>query len=398
MDKTSADDVAAVAGAPAVEGFAVETRDGLIFTVKGLVHPPERRIAYLRYAPDPRGDRERGGRRYRKLHGFAEQLGALEGRGAAYLTCDPVAGTVLQGVPVEAAARVFDPRRRLRELASQGPADGLEEAALALAELLREASGVPRDSLGLTGSLLVGLPTPISDVDLVVYGSEPCRAVHGALGALLDDTSSPLRRPAGEDLAVIHAVHRRETPLGAADFSRLQAAKVNEGLFSGHAFFVRFVKAPEEVAERYGDFTYGPLGSATIEARVAGAAEAIFTPCRYLVDTATVLEASGPAPAGVRRPAVAREPAIVAEVDVEAGTGAVVASAGSAAPRAVAADIGASPLREIVSFRGRFADQARDGERVRARGTLERVLPREGAPFSRLVVGAPGDYLLSLPG
>jgi predicted nucleotidyltransferase len=197
---------------------------------------------------------------------------------------------------------------------------------------------------------------------------------------------------------VIHAAHRRETPLGAADFSRLQAAKVNEGLFSGHAFFVRFVKAPEEVAERYGDFTYGPLGSATIEARVAGAAEAIFTPCRYLVDTATVLEASGPAPAGVRRPAVAREPAIVAEVDVEAGTGAVVASAGSAAPRAVAADIGASPLREIVSFRGRFADQARDGERVRARGTLERVLPREGAPFSRLVVGAPGDYLLSLPG
>ncbi len=34
---------------------------------------------------------------------------------------------------------------------------------------------------------------------------------------------------------------------------------------------------------------------------------------------------------------------------------------------------------------------------MRARGTLERVLPRSGAPFARLVVGAPGDYLLSLP-
>jgi len=68
-------------------------------------------------------------------------------------------------------------------------------------------------------------------------------------------------------------------------------------------------------------------------------------------------------------------------------------------PAASAADdVEAAPLREIVSFRGRFADQARDGERVRARGTLERVFPRSGAPFVRLVVGAPGDYLLSLPG
>ncbi|MEE4274289.1 MAG: hypothetical protein V2J16_00255, partial [Thermoleophilia bacterium] len=61
-------------------------------------------------------------------------------------------------------------------------------------------------------------------------------------------------------------------------------------------------------------------------------------------------------------------------------------------------DVEPVALREIVSFRGRFADQAREGERVRARGTLERGLPRSGAPFARLVVGAPGDYLLSLPG
>ncbi len=350
----------------AVEGFAVETRDGLVFTVKGLVHPPERRIAYLRYAPAARGERERDGRRYRKLRGFAEQLEALEGQEDAYLTFDPVAGAVLQGVPAEAAARVFDPRRRLRGLATHGPADALEEAALALARLLRDASGVAEGSLGVTGSLLVGLQTPASDVDLVVYGSDPCRAVHAALGALLDDASSPLRRPAGEDLAAIHAAHRRETPLGAADFARLQAAKVNEGLFSGRAFFVRFVKAPEEVAERYGDISYEPLGPATIEARVADAAEAIFTPCRYLVEAASVLE-----------------PPTVLE-------------AASAGPAGV--DVEPAPLREIVSFRGRFAGQARDGERVRARGTLERVLPRSGAPYARLVVGAPGDYLLSLPG
>ena len=44
----------------AVEGFAVETLEGLIFTVKGMVHPPHRLIAYLRFMPDAEGDRKRG--------------------------------------------------------------------------------------------------------------------------------------------------------------------------------------------------------------------------------------------------------------------------------------------------------------------------------------------------
>jgi len=36
-------------------------------------------------------------------------------------------------------------------------------------------------------------------------------------------------------------------------------------------------------------------------------------------------------------------------------------------------------------------------EEVRARGTLEDAAPRRGAAYRRLVVGAAGDYLVSLP-
>jgi len=53
-------------------------------------------------------------------------------------------------------------------------------------------------------------------------------------------------------------------------------------------------------------------------------------------------------------------------------------------------------VREMASFRGRFSDQARVGERVVARGRLERVVPRTGVAYHRLVVGGrAGDYLLS---
>jgi len=56
-------------------------------------------------------------------------------------------------------------------------------------------------------------------------------------------------------------------------------------------------------------------------------------------------------------------------------------------------------LHEVVSFRGRFADQARSGQWVRAYGAVERVVWRERRETTRLVVGGrPGDYLLGLEG
>lgn len=334
-----------------IEGFAVETVDGLIFTVKGMVHPPERIVAYLRYFPDPTGERMRGGVRYRRIYAFEEQEALLRSRWPAYLWEEPLSGVSLQAVPRDDIRRVYDPCSRLRDLLQEGPTDPLEEKTLALAELLRKAAGIPLQALGLSGSVLLGLQHPGSDIDLVVYGEDESRGVHRALSVLLDYPSAPVRRHRGEELAAVHEMHRLETPLSPADFALLQARKVNEGRFRGRSYFIRFVKRPHQVSERYGDPRYELLGSASIHARVSDDRDAIFTPCRYEVADVTFLEG---------------------------------------APT--------EDLREIVSFRGRFADQARSGEWVVARGGLERIIPRAFPGFHRLTVGGrPGDFLLSRP-
>ena len=58
---------------PMIESHYVESSDGLFFAVKGLIHPPQAVVAYLRYTPDPDGNREKGGIRYRRLYHFEEQ-------------------------------------------------------------------------------------------------------------------------------------------------------------------------------------------------------------------------------------------------------------------------------------------------------------------------------------
>ena len=330
-------------GHVAIEGFAVETRDGLIFTVKGLVHPPGGTVAYLRYVPDAAGDRRHRGQRYRRVSGLAAQLAELRARGLDYVADDPTLGLSVQVVPEAQVRVVHDPRERLAQLAARGATDALEEAAVVLCRLVATAAGVSLDAVGVTGSLLFGLQNAGSDLDIVVYGADECRAVHGALHRLMREEGAPLSPPAAAELAAIAARHREDTPISDADFLRLQARKVNEGRFGAHGFFVRFVKLPQETRERYGDPVYEPLGPMTVRGWVHDASEALFTPCRYGV----------------------------AEVTCEHGPGAAV--------------------NEIVSFRGRFADQAERGDHVHARGTVERVVWRSGAAGVRLVVGAPGD-------
>jgi len=201
----------------------------------------------------------------------------------------------------------------------------------------------------LSGSALLGLHRADSDMDIVAYGDEESRSVHRALTDLLHERSAAVQRPRTEELAAIHDEHCLDTPISLVDFARLQARKVNEGRFRGRPYFFRFVKRRAQVPERYGNLRYEPLGPALIRARVEDDAEALFTPCRYEVGHVTFLEG---------------------------------------APT--------EGLREIVSFRGRFTDQAKSGEWVSARGRLERVV-RAGCPFYlRLSVGGqPGDYLVS---
>ena len=119
----------------------------------------------------------------------------------------------------------------------------------------------------------------------------------------------------------------------------------------GTDYFIRFVKDWSEFSERYGDMRYKNSGYAKIKARIVDDTDSLFTPCNYRLSDVQVVE--GPK---------------------------------------------LTPITEIVSFRGRFCEQAAIDEGVEAQGKVELVTEiKTGMEHYRLILGGkPTDYMVLL--
>ena len=336
----------------AVESYYLETGEGLYFAVKGQEHPHDRRIAVLRYAPDPEsGKRHKDGVLYRRLYRFSEQEDWIRKNCPQYSAYDPVFQTTLQSVPVSMIRRMYSPILHFEKLLQSPDLSPLEDDAVAFLSALQKESAVPFHALGITGSMLIGMHTDSSDIDAVVFGEADCLNAHKALRRLLDGSSGgELRRLDAGGMKELYAQRVPDTKMEFRQFAALEKEKANQGLFRERAWFVRFIKNPAESWNKYGDLRYAPLGRMTVQASVADDSEAIFTPCRYLLAEARSLETT-PMP----------DP------------------------------------REIVSFRGRFCGQASVGDRIMATGTLEQVQDSRGKIGHRLLLGnSPEDTMVVL--
>jgi predicted nucleotidyltransferase len=331
------------------EGDIIETFDGNIFDVKGLIHPPRKVIAFIRFTPDPKGDRKREGLTYRKVYPLHERYELLQKWFPQYLVYDQLFGEQLCEVPIKTIRRYYAPVDHLRKLRQRKQLTQLEIAALHFADLLKETANVSWNTLGISGSLLVGLYTPKSDIDLIVYGSQNCYKVYDSLRTLMNDKSSPVKFYSIEELKRLFDFRSKDTVALFEDFVRTESRKVMQGKFMESDYFIRFVKDWSEVTEKYGMIRYSNEGYAKIKAKIADDSEAIFTPCIYKIENAKILE----------------------------GT------------------FTSMPIEEIVSFRGRFCEQAKMGETVVAQGKVERMQSEEGRMHFRLLLGnKTSDYMI----
>lgn len=331
------------------EGDFIETVEGLIFDVKGLVHPSNRVIAYLRYVEDASGDRIRGSRRYMKVYSLDDRESILKNKYSYYIYYDDVFGEWLEGVPKNFIIKHYQPVEKALSLLKERGPSSMEAYAIRFIQEIHDYSGVPLERLGISGSILVGLYTLESDIDIVVYGRRNCLSVYEGLKILIEDRGRGFSPYNLNDFKRLYEFRSRDTWMPFEKFYNVERRKVSQGKFFGRDFFVRFILDWKEIGEKYGDRIYRSVGYARIKARIEDDSDSIFTPCLYRISEVEVIEGA----------------------------------------------CNAQLLREIVSFRGRFSDQARRGEKIIARGKVERVTEKSGKEYYQMILGAkPSDFMI----
>ncbi len=331
------------------EGDLIRTKDNVIFDVKGLVHPSDKIIAFPRYIPSPEGQRGQGGNLYGKVYNLAERFQYLQRYSPNLIVADPVFGEALCEVPVGNIVEHYMPIKKLATLRKSSNLAELERKAFSLAKTLKERANIPWSSLGISGSIMAGLFTLQSDIDPIVYGSENCRKANSALQNLLGDEKSNFEIYSLSELRRLFDFRSKDTIMSFEDFEKIESRKAFQGKFDGVDYFVRFVKDWNEVGEKYGEVLFKNVGYAKLTATVADDSEALFTPCTYRVEDVRVVE------------------------------GPIV-----------------EPIEEVVSFRGRFCEQAKNGEAIAAQGKVEHVTDKRIArECYRLILGnKPQDYMV----
>lgn len=333
------------------EGDLIQTWANVIFDVKGLVHPPHKIIAFPRYIPDQDGTRQSGKKVYSKIYNLAERFKYLQQNTPQFIVFDPVFDENLCEVPINSITKHYKPIEKLTQLRESKNLVDLEYRAVSLAESLKKTAGIPWNNIGVSGSIMAGLSTSRSDIDLLIYGTKNCRKAYMALENLLKDEQSRFKPYSREELQTLFDFRSKDTSMTLEDFVKVESRKAFQGKFDSVDYFVRFLKEWDEETEKYGSVCYKNSGYAKITAIVNDDSETLFTPCTYKIEDTRVI--SGP---------------------------------------------NLNSITEVVSFRGRFCKQALKGERIVVHGKVEHVKDnRNSSEHYRIIIGGkPSDYMVLL--
>jgi predicted nucleotidyltransferase len=331
------------------EGELIENKEGIIFDVKGLMHPPNKIIAFPRFIPSTKGNRKRKKVKYDKIYNLQERFNYLKNNAPNLIVYDPVFDETLCEVPIRNIKKHYNPISKLEKLRKSKKTTELEKKAVELLSIVKKKAKIPWNSIGISGSILVGLYNLKSDFDPVIYGIKNCQKAYKALEEILENDDTDLKSYDRKGLNKLFEFRKKDTHMSFDDFIKVEARKAFQGMFLKTDFFIRFVKNWNQINQQYGDVRYKNFGEAKISAIVTDDSEALFTPCSYKIDNVKVISGKK-----------------------------------------------SISLQEIVSFRGRFCQQAKQEEEIIAQGKIEKVQTKNNkSPYYRLILGSkPTDYMI----
>jgi len=337
----------------------VETEIGF-FAVNTYEHPKDRVFAFLRYLNLDvvgkevidkynlnRGEiRELNGKRYIKISDTRKTYDILRDIYPEYLYYDERRDVLLHAVDKDKIIRILRPQERLEEILNncQNP---FEEKCKTLADTFHQC-GLDYKYMGVSGSTLLRLNSENSDIDFVIYGMKNHRTAREILKSIFEDEEYSRYREVIKPLSEeywrrVYKKRIKDNTLTYEEFLRHEIRKYNRGVIGGTTFDILATRDWDEIEDNW-DTIYKKLGPVEIEALVVND--------DYIFDSPGI---------GIYK---------VEDVKILEGR-----------------DRNLAPnIKEVVSFTHTYAGQAFKGERIVAKGKLERVITRKGE-YLRVVVG-----------
>jgi hypothetical protein len=330
----------------AIEGAYLQTKeDNLFFDIKGIFHPKDRVISFIRFYPDPEGDRIRKGIQYRKIYDISERYSFLKQHFPEYIFYSKHLDMELQGVKRKDIKKIYTPRECYKNLEGKKRMSKRELKAIELCNLFIEKGEVPESSIGITGSQMVGLNTEKSDIDLIIYGTKVAKNFQKKLISIFQDINE-CRKYNFEEYKKHYRFRAAGAGISFNDFMKSEIRKNHQGKYHDIDFFIRYIKSPEDWKGNYYDYHFTNLGRIKLSAEIINSSDSLFTPCSYLINPLRIIN----------------------EKDLSK-------------------NIEMDKLKEINSYRGRFCEHAKEEEIVLVEGKLEKVNYKNEEIYYRILLG-----------
>ncbi|MFX0025807.1 MAG: hypothetical protein ACFE8M_05275 [Candidatus Hermodarchaeota archaeon] len=338
-----------------IEGDYIETKnESLFFDVKGVHHPSDRKICFIRFYPHLDGDRIKNGKKFKKIYDLQERFYFLRNNYPNYLFFSKQFDLELQGVKNEDIKEIYTPREYYKELSQKSSPKRLEKCSKELCELFIENSSLPHGSIGITGSQMVGLSKNQSDIDLIIYGTDISRNFQNKLANILEKNQY-CRKYTSEEYHAHYEWRVGSSGVPFESFLKSERRKLHQGKYKGFDFFIRYIQSPKDWKGAYYDYSYKNMGRIKLKAKITDDSKAIFTPCSYEIE------------------------GIKAYNNI-----------------CLSKNIELDDIIMVNSLRGRFCEHAIKGETVLIEGKLEKVIFRNEEYFRILLTDQKIDKMMIL--
>ena len=330
-----------------IEGDFIETKkNSLIFDVKGILHPKDRIICFIRYYPDPNGDRIKNNIRYSKIYDLKKRYKFLRKNYPEFLFYSTQINKELQGVYIKEIKQIFKPKNCYKNLKKTNILTQNQQKALNFCDILIDNTQITNTDIGITGSIMVGLDNEKSDIDVIIYGTENGLNIQEELKRIYENENIPIRKYTIDEFQKLFEFRVSKSNISFEDFIKSEKRKLHQGKFYEINFYIRYIKSPQDWGGTFSDYNYNDYGRIKVKAKILDSTNSIFTPCTYKIKALKLIEM---------------------------------------VPTANQIDL--KKIQEIASYRGRFCEQVFNQEKVFVEGKLEKISFKKRKEYFRVLLG-----------